>query len=267
MKSTLPLLCSLLALNACAGLFVSAATEAGVSSAENRSIGRKVDDKVIYGDIWNQYVKGEHGELVKYVNLNTRFGRVMLTGTVPSEEVAQQAVALAWKADGVQEVINELQIGDASLLDTAGDSLVKRNVEGRLLITKGVWVINYSIDVQNGVAYIIGQVKDDAELNRVLNVLRTTRGVKRVVSHLKINAEGASEGWFNSQGNANGSDANGHGAPASDKATASPGAAAPAASVTPPASAPVEGPVTAGTRAVPNAPVSQESARPVNGGF
>jgi hypothetical protein len=50
-------------------------------------------------------------------------------------------------------------------------------------------VINYSIDVQNGVAYLIGRVKDKAELDRALNIARTTKGIKRVVSHLQINAD------------------------------------------------------------------------------
>ena len=73
--------------------------------------------------------------------------------------------------------------------NTASDSLIKRNLEGRLLLTKDVWVINYSLDVTEGTAYIIGRVKDTAELNRVLNVARTTRGVKRVVSHLQVNPD------------------------------------------------------------------------------
>lgn len=177
-------------LTGCFSAMVSAGTEVGVSIAEERSFGRKVDDKMIYADITNQYIQADKGVLVSDVNINTRFGRVMLTGTVDSEKDMQDAISLAWKAKGVEEVINELIVDpSATLLTTANDSLIKRNLEARLLITKGVWVINYSFDVQNGVAYLIGRVKTQAELDRVLNVARTTKGVKRVVSHLQVNPD------------------------------------------------------------------------------
>lgn len=177
-------------LSACVTAAISAGTEVGVSIAEERSIGRKIDDKLIYTDILNQYAKADKAYLVQDININTRFGRVMLTGTVAKEQDMQDAVALAWKAKGVSEVINEIVVDPkASMLTTANDSLVKRNLEARLLITKDVWLINYSFDVQNGVAYIIGRVKNQGELDRVLSVARTTKGVKRVVSHLQVNAD------------------------------------------------------------------------------
>jgi len=174
-------------LNGCAPVLLTAGTDAGVAVAQNRSIGRTVDDNVIYGDLTAQFVDAEKTELLGKVTFNVRFARVMLTGTVENEEQAHQAVALSWKAKGVSEVINELVVDpEIGFFTKANDSLVKRNLEGRLFITKGVWVINYSMDVQNGVAFMIGRVKDKAELDLALNVARTTRGVKRVVSHLQI---------------------------------------------------------------------------------
>lgn len=169
---------------------VSAGADVGVSAAENRSVGRKVDDTVLYTDITNQFAQADQSRLLRYVSFNIRYGRVMLTGNVLTQEDAMKAAELSWKAKGVTEVINELIVNpDASFIDTANDSLIKRNLESRLLITKGVWVINYSIDVQGGTAYLIGRVADQTELDKVLNIARTTRGVKRVVSHLQINTD------------------------------------------------------------------------------
>jgi osmotically-inducible protein OsmY len=169
---------------------VSAGADAGVSAAENRSVGRKLDDTVIYTDITNQFAQADESRLLRYVSFNIRYGRVMLTGNVQNQDDAMKAAELAWKAKGVTEVINELIVNpDAGFMDTANDSFIKRNLESRLLITKGVWVINYSIDVQGGTAYLIGRVADQTELDKVLNIARTTRGVKRVVSHLQINTD------------------------------------------------------------------------------
>ena len=177
---------SLLALSGCASVLLSAGTNAGVAVAQNRSIGRTVDDNIIYGDLTTRFVDADENDLLTKVTFNVRFARVMLTGTVDNEAQALRAVALSWKAKGVTEVINELQVNpNVGFFDKANDALIKRNLEGRYLITKGVWVINYSMDVQNGVAYLIGRVKDKAELDRALNVA----GVKRVVSHLQINTD------------------------------------------------------------------------------
>lgn len=182
---TLPLL-----LSACAGALLTTGTQAGVAIAENRSIGRKFDDTVIYTDLTNQFIQANQAALLGKVTFNVRYARVMLTGNVMNDDDAQRAVALSWKAKGVSEVINELNVGTSNnFMNVAEDSVIKRNLESRLLITKGVWVINYSIDVTNATAYLIGRVKDQTELDRALNVARTTRGVKRVVSHLQINPD------------------------------------------------------------------------------
>ena len=176
-----------LLLSGCAGVLVSAGTNVGVAVAQNRSLGRTVDDNVIYGDLTARFVEAKQTELLSKVTFNVRFARVMLTGTVENEEQSLKAVELSWKAKGGSEVINELVVDpSANFFDKANDSLIKRNLEGRFFITKGVWVINYSIDVQNGVAYLIGRVKDKTELDLALNIARTTRGIKRVVSHLQI---------------------------------------------------------------------------------
>jgi osmotically-inducible protein OsmY len=45
------------------------------------------------------------------VRVRTTDGSVDLRGTVPSLEARERAVELAWKAKGVQTVVNHLQVG------------------------------------------------------------------------------------------------------------------------------------------------------------
>ncbi len=187
MRRALILLLAPLLLTGCITTATTVAGETGIAMAENRSLGRKVDDNVIYLDILNRYAQSDFNNLIVNATVNVRFARVMLTGTVPSEEVAASAVEKAWKARGVLEVINELVIGPKqSMSDAASDVLVKKNLQGRMLITKDVWTINYAIDVVNGTAYMLGRVHDKAEMNRAMNVARTTKGVKRVVNYLQV---------------------------------------------------------------------------------
>jgi osmotically-inducible protein OsmY len=218
-----------LLLTGCVSAAVSAGTEAGISLAEERSLGRKVDDLTIYTDINRLFIRENTNQLFADVTVDVRHARVLLTGNVASEAQAQRAVELTWQARGVAEVLNELTVNaNATLLDSANDNLVKKNLEGRLLVTKQVWVINYSINVVNGTAYLLGRVHDEGELNRVLNVTRTTRGVKRVVNYLQISPT--------------------LGAPAA--------AASPYSSTTPAAPAPVSSPNTPSYNAAPAAPIS-----------
>lgn len=192
MRTALLLLALPLALSGCVAAAVSAGTEAGVSLAEERSVGTKVDDATLYTDISNRLIQAGQS-LYGDVTVRVRHQRVMLTGIVATEALAQRAVSLAWQAKGSKEVINEIIVGDSKFLDTANDALVKKNLESRLFLTKDVWVINYSLDVVNGTAYLLGRVYDRAELNRVMNVVRTTKGVKRVINHLQVRAEMAPE--------------------------------------------------------------------------
>ena len=179
-----------LLLTGCIAAAVGAGTEAGVSLAEERSIGTKVDDLTIYTDINRMFVREPTNDLLANVTVDVRHARVLLTGNVDSENDVRRALELAWKARGVEEVLNELTVNPGTGLRLAAeDNLVKKNLEARLLVTKHVWVINYSINVVNGTAYLLGRVHDQLELDRVLTLARTTRGVKRVVNYLQIRAQ------------------------------------------------------------------------------
>lgn len=188
MRSFMLLLALPLVVSGCVPAIVGAGTEAGVALAEERSVGNKIDDATIYTDVSNRLIQAKDS-LYANVTVRVRHQRVMLTGIVARDELARRAVSEAWKAKGVKEVINEITVGDSKFTDTANDTLIKKNLESRLLFTKDVWVINYSMDVVNGTAYFLGRVYDRAELNRVMNVAKTTKGVKRVVSHLQVRSE------------------------------------------------------------------------------
>lgn len=187
LSSSLCLIASLFALSACATAAVGAITETGVSIAEERSVGRKVDDLTIYTEINHLFLQRDANDVLPNVTVNVRHGRVLLTGNVKKPESVGLAAKLAWQVNGVEEVINEINVDPKpDFFDSANDGLIKKNLETRLFFTKDVWVINYSIDVVSNVVYLLGNVKDEAELERVLNIARTTKGVKKVVNYLRV---------------------------------------------------------------------------------
>lgn len=179
--SLLPLLA------ACQTMAIGAATTTATVAAEERSFGEAVDDGAIYLEINHYFVQTDVRDLLPNVNIIIRQGRVMLTGQVDKPETAGIAVREAWKAKGVKEVINEIDTTPSpGIVDRANDELAEKNLEARLTITKGVNILNYSVDVVNKTAFLLGYVATEDELNRVLNVARSTKGIRRVVSHLRL---------------------------------------------------------------------------------
>lgn len=176
-----------LALTGCAAVATTAATGVGVATAQDRSYGESVDDNLIYAKLNEKFLNADVNDLLVNVTVNVRHKRVMLTGNVEKEETAARATQLAWQVQKVDEVINEIIVApDTSAWDVANDLAIKKNLETRLLLTKDVWVINYSIDVVNGTVYLLGNCYTEAEREKALSVARTTKGVKKVVSHLRV---------------------------------------------------------------------------------
>ena len=182
------ILLSLLSLTSgCAALVIGAATATGNVIADERTTGQQVDDVGIYTQVNRRFFESDVNDLLTNVTVNVRNGRVLLTGNVDKQATAERAIAEAWRVKDVTEVINEVEIRpDSSIGNNLNDALIKKNLEGRLFITEGVMVTNYSIDVVNGVAYFLGRVADQTELDKVMRIARSTKGVKKVVSHLQF---------------------------------------------------------------------------------
>ena len=96
-----------------------------------------------------------------------------------------EAIQLAWKAKGVREVINEIEVtSEGGLTAYAKDSWAANELRSRLLFARGVNSINYSVEVVNGTVYLLGVAADTAEHERVLGIARNMANVRRVVSHV-----------------------------------------------------------------------------------
>lgn len=181
-----PLAC-LCVLSACVPLVVGAGTETAVVVAQERSVGNAVDDASILLRIKNLYLQQEKKDMLVNVEVKVVEGRVLLTGNVDLPDSQIEAVRLAWKVEGVKEVINEIQVNNqAGFTNYAKDVWISAQVKGRLLITKDVRSVNFSIITVNQTVYVMGIAQDQKELSAVTAVASTTSYVKRVVSYVRL---------------------------------------------------------------------------------
>lgn len=185
----LPLTASCLALTflgACESMIFTGARETAMAVAEDRPISTVVDDATIYASLNHYFLQADVRDLFPNVNISVKNARVLLTGNVDHAETKDRATTEAWRAEGVQEVINEIEVVPGGRIwNRAQDEWVEKNLEGRLTITKGVNILNYSVEVVNAKVYLLGTVSSEQELDAVLQVARTAKGVSQVISHLR----------------------------------------------------------------------------------
>src|SRR6266566_3154007 len=161
------------------------------------------------------------------INVDTHNHVVTLNGTVGSSAEKERAVMIARNTKGVTNVIDDLTIGpvpaattgayeqkaedaahDAKVKteDAAHDAKVKTEnaaektgevitdaaitseVKTKFLAEPGVSGLSINVDTNDHVVTLSGNVKSKAEANKAMSIARGTKGVKRVVNHLKMAA-------------------------------------------------------------------------------
>lgn len=157
------------------------------SPVEDRSLETLRDDTAITFDI-NEIMLGEkYRDLFPEVSTDVYEHVVMLTGTVKFAQNKQRASDIVRGVKGVKRIINELQVtSDYGVGSAANDLWIETKLKVLLLGTKGIRSINYRWRSVNGTVYVVGAGRSQAELNTVLNVIRKTERVKKVVNHAWI---------------------------------------------------------------------------------
>ena len=139
--------------------------------------------RIAINDLW---FKADE-EMFRKVNLQVEEGRVLLSGNVRLPEQRIEAVRLAWRAPGVREVINEIEVNDSSSLGNAArDSWIATELEATLLLDKQVSSTNYSVETVNQEVYLMGVAASQAELDRVIGHAKDIAHVRRVVSYVLL---------------------------------------------------------------------------------
>ncbi len=114
-------------------------------------------------------------------------GRVYLKGHTDTPEARREATRVAWNTPGVKEVHNDIAIGGPSGFQvSADDTWVTIKVRAELLSDARIPDINYTIETQNRVVYLMGHARDPEERQLAVELARNTKGVKGVVDYLVV---------------------------------------------------------------------------------
>lgn len=173
-------------LSGCAAAVIGGVAVAGLTVAQERSVGNAMDDTVIDTSV-NSSLLQHHVDLFRNVSVNVVEGRVLLTGVVNKPEQRLKAAKLAWGVKGVRDVINEIIVAEETdVLDFARDSWITTQLKGRLLADSDVYDVNYNIETVNKIVYLFGIGQSSEEVIRAIYHAQRVKGVTRVISHMML---------------------------------------------------------------------------------
>jgi len=163
-----------------------AITSAGVKKGDERNFARSVNDSSA-GRAIKARMRRAEGFKLSSVDVEVAQGIVVLTGRVPSPEDKLEAERIAWSGPNVVQVGNEIDLeGKQTILRNTKDGVIKASVKTRLIAKGSVKARNLNIEVHDGVVYLLGVARTPEELEKATRVASTTRGVREVVSYVKL---------------------------------------------------------------------------------
>ncbi len=124
---------------------------------------------------------------------------ILLSGRVPSEADKADAERIAWSVGKIEQVANELVVGERDLARDAQDRLITERVRAHLVANRGVKGVNYNIQVFDGNVYLLGFAENPQELQTAAEATAKIGGVKRVVSYVKVRGAQAQAQVFGAQ--------------------------------------------------------------------
>lgn len=156
----------------------------------DRGYGEVIDDATITTSIksklmWSKYADG------LATDVDTKLGKVTLTGTADSTATKNSASSLAMNTHGVVAVDNRLVIDkttakDKTMMQSTGndiaDGWITTKVKSTLMYSRNVQASDIKVSTQNGVVSLSGKVNSGAERALAIELASNIRGVKKVQS-------------------------------------------------------------------------------------
>jgi len=168
------------------GILASGGATGMVVAEGERSFGTVVDDATIKINVAAKFINSDDNLFVD-VSTSVLEGRVLLTGLVDSQEIRIDAVRRVWEVEGVNEVINEIQIGNrASLKEYAQDIWITAQVRGLAAKTVGLRSVAYNFETIQGRVYIVGITSRPEQLEEIVDIAKTVKGVTEIINYVIV---------------------------------------------------------------------------------
>ena len=169
-----------------AGILASGGATTMVVAEGEKTLGSVVDDTTIKFNISSKFIQSEKA-LFLNINVNVINGRVLLTGIVENQEIRINSIKIVWEVEGVNEVINEIEIGDKTTIkEYANDLWINTQVKTLVAKTIGLRVLSYNFETIKGKVYIAGITSRPEQLKKIIEAMETIKGVREIVNYVIV---------------------------------------------------------------------------------
>ena len=159
------------------------------SSAQEKGLGTSINDKVIYVKLRNA-IYDWNPSVSQNISLSVDNGSILVTGKLKDIDTKVKLTKIIWEVNGVKEVNNKVQISETNnLKNIAKDLASLGEIKARLMASKKLNSLNYSIDVVNNIAYISGIASSEEEISIVTQIAQEARFIKEVQNFVKVNKD------------------------------------------------------------------------------
>ena len=156
------------------------------TAAKEKGIGTSFSDTLIQTQISNKIFKF-NPDIIADTKIFVNNGSVLITGkvTIPNDKI--ELTKIAWRIKGVKEVNNETQVSDvSSIKNIARDIASIAEIRARIMTNKRINSLNFSIDVINDKAFIVGIAENKEEMKLVKDEESSARFVKEVFNYIIV---------------------------------------------------------------------------------
>jgi len=155
--------------------------------AARTTVGTEIDDTVVTARV-KATLLSDPDVKSNDIKVETRKGRVQLSGFVGTQARIDNAIALTRKVEGVKGVENamSLMVGKATVGNTIDDGVVTAKVKSALLSDSGVKSTDIAVVTRKGEVQLSGYVNDQAQINRAISVARGVEGVQSVGNEMSV---------------------------------------------------------------------------------
>ena len=159
------------------------------SSAQEKGLGTSINDKVIYVKLRN-VIHDWNPSVSQKISISVDNGSILVTGQLENINTKIDLTKTIWDVSGVKEVNNQVQISKTSnLKNIAKDLASLGEIKAKLMASKELNSLNFSVDVVNNIAYISGIASSDEEIAIVTQIAQEAKFIIEVQNFVKVNKD------------------------------------------------------------------------------
>jgi osmotically-inducible protein OsmY len=156
------------------------------SETIEKGIGTSFSDTIIHTQISNNIFK-YNPDIIAETKVFVNDGSVLITGRVKIPDDKIELTKIIWKIKGVNEVINETQVTDVTnIKNIARDIASVAEIRARIMADKKINSLNFSIDVINDKAYIVGIAESKEEMKLVKDQASSARFISEIYNYIIV---------------------------------------------------------------------------------